>query len=187
MGRADWVGAEAIGVPGQRTFRLMVLTASSSAQVWMEKELLQNLAAKIGQLLAQIDAASGDALQSSLPPNLIPKPPNFPPNPEIDFHAVNLGLRYDQERDLIALEAFDQETVEEREPDEAQRDQPPTLRCLTTREQMEALQANSVEVVAAGRPRCPLCGTALSTQGMPHFCPPTNGHQKLIADEDEPE
>ena len=50
---------------------------------------------------------------------------------------------------------------------------------------MLALQSNALEVVAAGRPRCPLCHTPLSAPGMPHFCPPTNGHQKLAVDDED--
>ncbi len=48
-----------------------------------------------------------------------------------------------------------------------------------SREQMQLLQANALDVLASGRPRCPLCGTPLPDAGTPHFCPPTNGHQKL--------
>ena len=93
-----------------------------------------------------------------------------PASPEIEFHVGALGLRYDPQLDLIALEAYERDI-----PD----DSPPTFRCLTTPQQMEALQTNSLEVVSAGRPRCPLCGAPLSEAGMPHFCPPTNGHQRL--------
>ena len=44
MGRVDWIGAEALGLPGQRTFRLLVLSESMSAQLWLEKQQLQALA-----------------------------------------------------------------------------------------------------------------------------------------------
>ena len=82
-----------------------------------------------------------------------------------------LQLRYDSQRDLIALEAFDQDPSES---------PPPEFRCLISHEQIEMLQLNSMEVIASGRPLCPLCGTPLPAPGMPHFCPPTNGHQRLV-------
>jgi uncharacterized repeat protein (TIGR03847 family) len=170
MGRVDWIGAESVGVPGQRTFRLMALTEESSAQLWLEKEQLQALAEAIARMLLEIDAERGGGLHSASSSTSNSKPPNFPARPEIEFQVGALGLRYDPQRDLIALEAFERDT-----PDEA----PPSLRCLTTREQMEALQSNSLEVVSAGRPKCPLCGAPLPEPGMPHFCPPTNGHQRL--------
>jgi uncharacterized repeat protein (TIGR03847 family) len=175
MGRVDWIGSEAIGVPGQRTFRLLVQTAESSAQLWLEKEQLQALAEAVARMLLEIDTERGTERSSPQAGVPSPKPLGFPANPDIEMRIGKLGLRYDPQRDLIALEAFDLEAPEEEET--------PTLRCLVTRQQMEALQANSIEVVSAGRPRCPFCGTPLSQPGMPHFCPPTNGHQKLTSDE----
>lgn len=170
MGRVEWIGAESVGVPGQRTFRLMAMTTESSAQLWLEKEQLQILAETIAKMLLEIDAEQGSGLRAISSGDSNPKPENFPARPEIEFQVGALGLRYDSELDLIALEAFEREA-----PDESA----PEFRCLTTRQQMEVLQTNSLEVVSAGRPRCPLCGTPLPERGIPHFCPPTNGHQKL--------
>lgn len=175
MGRAQWIGAEAIGVPGQRTFRLLVSTSQSSAQLWLEKEQLQALIDAIARMLAEIDMERGQSMRSAreLVPNM--KPPDFPSNPEIELHVGALGMRYDAQRDVVALEVFDRDTPEEEEI--------PALRCLIGREQIERLQQNGAEIIAGGRPRCPLCGAPLSATGVPHFCPPTNGHQKLTSDD----
>ena len=172
MRRVKWIGAEALGVPGQRTFRLLAYSDAMSAQLWLEKELLQALTEYIARMLLQIDQEKGVDLRREAAPGAESKPADFPTAPDLDFQVVKFGLRYDPEQDLIALEAFDRDTEEE--------DAPPTFRCLTTRRQMESLQMNSLEVIAAGRPRCPLCGAPLDYAGMPHFCPPTNGHQKLV-------
>jgi uncharacterized repeat protein (TIGR03847 family) len=174
MGRVDWIGAEALGLPGQRRFRLMAQSETQSAQLWLEKQQLQALAEAIAQMLAEIDAEQTRDFREEPITNSNPKPPNFPESPEIEFQVVALQLRYDSQRDLIALEAFDQDP---------NNNEPPEVRCLISRKQIETLQINSMEVIAAGRPLCPLCGTALSAPGMPHFCPPTNGHQRL-AEED---
>ncbi len=174
MGRVRWIGVEALGMPGQRTFRLLAYSDELSAQMWIEKEQLQVLAQAIARMLAEIDAERGADqpldLKKAEPGPSIPKPPDFPAEPDVDMKIGMLGLRYDPGRDLIAIEAYDLE---------AEEGEPPALRCLTTREQMEALQTNTLEVIAAGRPRCPFCGTPLSVPGLPHFCPPMNGHQKL--------
>ena len=174
MGRADWIGAEALGVPGQRTFRLLISTNDTAAQLWLEKEQLQALVDAIARMLAEIDMERGQSLRPTRDslPNI--KPPDFPANPAIDMQVGALGMRYDAQRDIVALEAFDREL-----PD----DETPALRCFMTREQIEKLQYNGVEAISGGRPRCPLCGAPLSSTGVPHFCPPTNGHQKLTADE----
>ena len=49
MGRVKWIGAEALGVPGQRTFRLLAYTEAMSAQLWLEKEQLQALAEAVAR------------------------------------------------------------------------------------------------------------------------------------------
>lgn len=176
MGNVSWIGAEALGVPGQRTFRVMALSNSLSAHLWLEKEQLQALADAIGRMLIEIDTTQGLAIPSRTEAVSNPRPANFPDVPDVELHVVALGLRYDPDYDLIALEAYERETDEES-------NEPPTFRCLGSRAQLEALQLNALEVVAAGRPRCPFCGTPLSQAGLPHFCPPMNGHQKLSSDE----
>src|SRR5438552_3943055 len=145
MGRIDWIGAEALGVPGQRTFRLLVLAEAAAAQLWLEKEQLQRLAEAIAKMIMEIEAERGTQSRREPPGGSEPKPPNFPASPDIDFQVGTLALRYDPDRDLIALEASERD-----EPDDEA-----TLRCLATRRQMESLEMNSIEVVAAGRPRCP--------------------------------
>lgn len=170
LGRVTWIGAEAVGVPGQRTFRLAVQAQNTAAQMWLEKEQLQALAEAIARLVIEIDAERSQSLLATSNEGDNPRPGDFPSSPEIDFQVGALGLRYDPQRKLIALEVYDRE---------AEEGDGPALRCLATAEQMERLQANSLEVISAGRPRCPLCGAPLTTAGMSHFCPPTNGHQKL--------
>ena len=174
MGSADWIGVEALGVPGSRTFRLLAYGRGDAAQLWLEKEQLQALAEAIARMLAEISGEAGVDL-NALEPHSNPKPPGFPENPEIEIFVGALGLRYDSQNDLIAMEAFDRD---------AEDDAAPAFSCLATRWQLEALQSNSLEVITAGRPRCPLCGTPLSSPGIPHFCPPSNGHHRLTGDEE---
>lgn len=175
MGRADWIGTEAVGLPGQRTFRLLAYNQTLSAQLWLEKEQLQALAEAIARMTLEIDAERGFDIPSRGPSDANPKPPDFPDNPEVDLQVGALALRYDSQREMFAVEATSRDQEE---------GSPPLFRCFASREQMEKLQANSLEAVLGGRPRCPLCGTPLSSAGMPHFCPPTNGHQKLTPNEE---
>jgi uncharacterized repeat protein (TIGR03847 family) len=177
MGRAEWLGIEALGLPGQRTFRLLVAAQQAYAQLWIEKEQLQALAEALARMLAEIDAEQGRGLSSKReeqPAPSLPKPPNFPESPNIEVQVGALGLRYDPQRELIALEAYDRDGSE---------NEPPTVRCLADRKQIEALHQSCMEVIAAGRPRCPFCGTPLASPGIPHFCPASNGHQKLAEEE----
>jgi uncharacterized repeat protein (TIGR03847 family) len=176
LGQVEWIGAEAVGLPGERTFRLLVKNRETSAQLWLEKEQLQALATAIAQMMAEISSESSYDLNPAGPAAANPRPADFPATPDIELYIGELTLKYDSSVDLIGMEVL----AREEEPDS-----PPTFQCTATRSQMVALQANALDVVAAGRPRCPLCHTPLSAPGMPHFCPPTNGHQKLAVDDED--
>ena len=65
MGRIDWIGAEAIGVPGQRTFRVLVQSQAGAAQLWMEKEQLQQLAEAIARMVVEIDTERGSEVRNT--------------------------------------------------------------------------------------------------------------------------
>lgn len=54
------------------------------------------------------------------------------------------------------------------------------VRFWATREQMLSLARHATAVCAAGRPRCPLCGTAIDPEG--HTCPALNGHRPVDAE-----
>ena len=53
----DAVDAEAIGAPGERTFRVRARAGSNRAALWMEKEQLAALGQAISRLLADWDNA----------------------------------------------------------------------------------------------------------------------------------
>jgi uncharacterized repeat protein (TIGR03847 family) len=175
MGRADWIGVEALGLPGQRTFRVLVSAGPISAHLWLEKEQLQALTDAVARLLAEIDAEQGASLTAKREePTALPRPADFPETADIEVYVGALGLRYDPQREMVALEVYERDAAE---------NDPPTFRCLGTRKQIESLHISAMEVLASGRPRCPFCGAPLPAPGMPHFCPPTNGHQKLTDEE----
>jgi uncharacterized repeat protein (TIGR03847 family) len=176
LGRVQWIGAEAVGLPGQRTFHLLVRSRETSAELWLEKEQLQALATAIAQMMAEISNETSFDLTPSGPVAANPKPDDFPAQADVEVYIGELTLKYDSSTDMIGIEVLGRDE----DPDG-----PPTFACTATRAQMVALQANALDVISAGRPRCPLCHTPLSEAGMPHFCPPTNGHQKLLPDDEE--
>src|SRR5262245_828084 len=116
FGWVSWIGAESMGVPGQRTFRLMIMSDRGSAQLWLEKEQLQALAEAIATMLLEIDAEKGGDYRPSPTQDSNPKPAEFPARPDVEFRAVALGLRYDPDRDLIALDVFEREEPENSPP-----------------------------------------------------------------------
>jgi len=105
MGRVDWIGAEAIGLPGQRTFHVLARSRTLSAELWMEKEQLQALVEAIARMTVEIDTEHGSELPPREPSRDNPKPPDFPDNPDISVQVGALSLSYDSQRDVIIIEA----------------------------------------------------------------------------------
>ena len=68
FGRAELLEPEAIGEPGQRTFRLRVLSGSEAASLWLEKEQLVALTLAIRQLLEQTDEEDASSEAGPSPP-----------------------------------------------------------------------------------------------------------------------
>ena len=162
LGLVDAVKAEAIGVPGQRRFRLLLEGPGGNACLWLEKGQLFQLSLAIQQLLARAD--SEEAGQSSLP--------GYSPaasNPaSFEFDVGNLSLGHEPAGDLFIIEAFDREDDDD---DEA------LLGFWASRSQMEELAEEAQAVCAAGRPLCPLCSGPIDAAG--HMCVRTDGHQPM--------
>jgi uncharacterized repeat protein (TIGR03847 family) len=178
LGLVLGLDAEALGVPGQRTFRVHAHSQTGAARLWLEKEQLQALATAVEQLLGEISQVRGRGSGESgatLP---------FPGAPSIEFHVGRITLGYEQDTDLVSLTVYelsatDPDEDEPRLGDPANGEQ---VQFQATREQMRAFSQKALEVCAAGRPRCPLCGTPLD--GPTHFCPRSNGHAPLPRDEE---
>jgi uncharacterized repeat protein (TIGR03847 family) len=169
--RATRIEAEAQGPSGQRAFRLLVETGSTSALLGIEKEQLRFLAMLVEQLLTGLPAVqvrNPDIEGESEPP----AGQGFPSSPDISFQVARLSLGIDEERDLFVLLAYDSEQGD---------DSDPTFGCLVTRPQLRRLSRQIAQLVAAGRPRCPLCQAPL--EGANHHCAGQNGHV-AVADPD---
>jgi uncharacterized repeat protein (TIGR03847 family) len=164
--------AEAIGEPGHRTFRLLIESEDGrAAAMWVEKEQLQALGLAVEQLMAEFQGKL-----TGRPPR---QPPveTFPPNPTVDFKVGRLALGQDESElesgPRYVLLGYD---IEGSGPEEEEPSQPATFAVRATREQLRALSRNIAEVVAAGRPRCPLCGEPMESANKPHGCVRANGH-----------
>lgn len=162
FGLVDAVDAEAVGPPGQRTFRLRARTADSYASLWMEKEQLITLGRSFSQVLAERSRLRGQPVADAEPMG------NFPQRADVDFPIARLGLDFDQEQERLIVLADDGAALE--------RGDSPTFRMEMNRAQALAVIKVIEQVVASGRPLCPLCRQPLNVAGDQHFCPPTNGH-----------
>lgn len=162
------ITAGAIGEPGQRTFYIQGVQGSLLVSLVCEKEQVQALAVGIEQLLVQLAQKDPEAigpLDEVLAQDMSLEEPIEPL-----FRVGQMGLGYDEDHNLLVLVA--QELLsEDQDPNTAS-----VARFWLTPVQGRTLARHALEVVAAGRPRCQLCGAPLEADGE-HFCPRKNGHK----------
>jgi uncharacterized repeat protein (TIGR03847 family) len=173
LGVARGVDAQAFGQPGQRTFRLrLVGGGSESASLWLEKEQMQALSLALKQMLAQLeyedDPPAADVGE-------------FPVVADHDFRVGRLGMGFNAADRTVVLYTYELGADEDSEE--------PTLRVRFTQEQSSSLIRNLDDIIAGGRPVCPLCGVAVDPGG--HACIRSNGHTRQPipdepADEEQP-
>lgn len=159
---AKAVRVEAIGEPGQRRFRLLVVVSDETVIAWMEKQQLQALGLALEQMLDQLperENQGGPTIAST----------GFDPDTRRQFRTGRMELGYDERGDRVVIVAHDVNTGENE-------DLPPSPRLAfgISRAAARQLSEEAAEVVAAGRPRCTMCGVPMGPG--PHVCPQQNGH-----------
>ncbi len=181
LGLAELLGAEAVGQPGQRRFRLFVQTTYNSAVMWMEKEQLNSLSLALDRFLAQI--TEGQMLRTEAQaggrPIAAGMPTDFPRQPTYEFQVGQMKVNYDERAMRFLLSAVPLEIIMERgqEP-QVLMNEDEAVSFLFTHEQARYLSSTISLVVSSGRPVCPLCRTPLD--GGPHACVKQNGHREIV-------
>ena len=163
------ITAAATGEPGQRTFYLQARDDSTVVSLLVEKQQVALLAMHVDELLERIGAPSADDPAVPDPSSLDLEEPVMPA-----FRVGQIGLGYDEARDLVVLQC--EEYVPEDESEEIVAD-PGRVRLWATREQVFALARRGEREVAGGRPTCRMCGEPIEPEG--HFCPRSNGHREI--------
>ncbi len=161
FGLVDALDAEAVGVPGQRTFRMRANKGESYAALWLEKEQLSRLGQSFSQLLADYSAERGR------PVSAVTEMGPFPSSPEVDLQVAGLGIDFDQESEHVVLLVSGPDSEELGEP---------SFRMEFNRAQALSLIRTIQHIVASGRPLCPLCQRVLESDGSCPGCPASNGH-----------
>ncbi len=161
--------ADAVGEPGKRTFFLQGRSGSQLISLVLEKQEVANLAISVLQLLEELEEKYPD-----LPPVTGKKKTLFAESPvEPVFRVGQLMVGYDEEDDKIWVIAKALILTESGSIVDPESDEVPAVRFVATREQMRALSEHALEVIAKGRPTCPLCGRPIDREG--HFCPRSDG------------
>jgi uncharacterized repeat protein (TIGR03847 family) len=126
----------------------------------MEKQQVHALGLALEQMLDRLPDM-GPTLGAA--PGLV----EFDRETRRQFRVGRMELGYDEAEDRLVVVAHDLNSPDE---DEA------TFACRMTREQARDMSAEAAAVVAAGRPRCTMCGEPMGPG--PHVCPQQNGHFK---------
>jgi uncharacterized repeat protein (TIGR03847 family) len=156
----------AIGEPGKRVFYLQGRKGQRLVTLICEKEHVAALSVAVDHLLLAL--AEGDEHKVIEPDPIIDAGMDleYPLEPAFRVGQVNLG--YDQVTERLVVIAY--ELLEE-----GGEDTPSVARFWATPAQMRAFSIHGQDVVAAGRPRCAMCGEPIDPEG--HFCPRKNGHR----------
>ena len=177
----DRIAAGAVGEPGRRTFFIQAAKAGQVLSVVVEKEQVAILAERLGQLLEQVEAATGSGTADVPGDDDEPDPEagEIMGDPVPLFRAVAIGIGFDPTRGMVLIELHERPVSEdEEEPDTpvAEEAEGYLARLYATPGQARAMAAHGAAAVEAGRPPCPLCGNPLDPEG--HICPKLNGHAR---------
>jgi uncharacterized repeat protein (TIGR03847 family) len=167
LGDATSITAVSEGEPGNRYFYLLIEAVGGEARLRLEKEQLFQLALAVQRLLSSVSPE-----QSSEKFDL----EKIEGGPKLDLEFVIEKLILGQKNrgnsfflnasELVANDAELRNTMENS-----------TVEVELSRAQLELFSHQALEVCAAGRPLCPLCGAPMGREQ--HLCPRTNGHVKL--------
>ncbi len=164
----DHITTDAIGPAGKRVFYIQAWKEDRIITLTVEKLQIQSLAAGVEQFLADINTKFADLSDASADYD----EDQMHVHPPLDplFRAAQLGLGYDPDADLVALELREAPESEEQSEDELS-----VARLWCTRSQIRAMANWGIEIASRGRPLCPQCGQPMEPEG--HFCVKKNGHK----------
>jgi uncharacterized repeat protein (TIGR03847 family) len=162
--------ADAVGVPGKRTFFLQAASGADQITLLVEKEQVRALTERLEGWLEELaadrpedpdEASMAAAGEMTLREPLVP-----------DFRVGQFRLEYDPDRDRVVIVAAELPGGdEEAEDDPGARE----VHLVATRAQLRRLAEHGAVAVGRGRPPCPICGNAMNPDG--HVCPAMNGHR----------
>lgn len=166
-----------IGQPGSRTFIVQAREGRRIASVALEKQQVQQLALRVGQVLDELELRGDD--RAGTPTHAVSDlaPLDLPLDEEFRVGAMTIGWDADKARLLIQLFSVDVDEVSllaELDDDLSR------LEAFLTADQAREFVARTQLVVSAGRPACPFCAQPINPEG--HVCPRANGYRRDFAE-----
>lgn len=165
----DRVVVGTVGLPGSRTFYLQVRSGRRLVSVSLEKQQSALLAEKIDEILGQLMAGEGNpfSVPVTTPLELVDNEPLEQPVEE-QFRAGTMSLGWDPSTAQVVIEAYPIADTDDDELDEVPAEPAEMLLVRIPVGTAQAFAARTLEIVGAGRPICPLCGTPVDADG--HTC-----------------
>jgi uncharacterized repeat protein (TIGR03847 family) len=167
--------AGTVGQPGDRTFFLQARAGPRVTSVGLEKFQVTLLAERLEELLDEVlrREVSETVVPAVAPVELRDDDPLDQPVEE-EFRVGTMALAWDPDDERVVIEA--QEVTDTEDDAEIGEEDPAVavLRVRITAGMARAFAQRALQIVAAGRPPCPLCGLPLDALG--HVCPRQNGH-----------
>ncbi len=177
-----------VGEPGQRTFFLQARAGSRITSVALEKQQVEILGERVGELLDELIASAevDTTIPAVTPVAMVDNDPLEQPITE-EFRAGTITLSWDATDERVVIEVFPVAEVEIEAPvqsDEADLidlpiEEPEPEEILLVRlpaAMARSFAARAESVVAAGRASGPFCGGPMDADG--HLCPRANGFRR---------
>lgn len=162
------ITTDAIGPAGKRVFYIQAWKDDRTITLTVEKTQIQSLAVGVEQFLADVNTKFVDLPDASA--EYDEDQMHVHPPVEPLFRVGQLGLGYDPESDLVAIELRAAPESDEQIDEELA-----VVRFWCTRSQIRAMANWGLELTSRGRPLCPQCGQPMDPEG--HFCARKNGHK----------
>jgi len=144
----DYITVGTVGPKGKRLFHLQAGKGSQVVTLTVEKEQARRLGEALSELLDDLNRQRGSELSSDAVElakfNMDLRDPIEP-----EFRVAQMGLGYDEDRDLVILVAQELVILEQDQDPELVR--PSVARFWCSRQQMRALSNYSMEIVKQGR------------------------------------
>jgi len=143
----DYITVGTIGPKGKRLFHLQAGKGDQIISLIIEKEQARALSEALRDLLDSLAEASPEMAAPEV--NLARWDMSLRDPIEPLFRVAQMGLGYDESRDLVVVVAHELVTTESGDPDPDL--EPQVVRLWGTREQMRALSQYAQQVVKQGR------------------------------------
>jgi uncharacterized repeat protein (TIGR03847 family) len=179
----DLITVDAIGKPGNRIFYIQGRQGEQIVSLIIEKIQLQSLIAGVSEFLKEVIGKFPDRISTDI--DLKEEAMRILPPVDPKFRVGDMGLAYDDERDLVCIIAREMEMFQKEENEDGDaveqeelKEVGNSVRYWCTRGQLLKMAHWGAIVLERGRPICPQCLQPMEPEG--HFCPKKNGHKKPV-------